>query len=100
MFQYFLFPNEVVDADEVGEDIEDGFGFCGSILIGLSFVLILFTCPFSLVLCIKVKLKFLIRLQDVEFLFIFKIHVSNFQFSLSEVLVVSYLDEFSSRVDG
>ena len=54
-----FFIVKVVDASE-GDDIEDGFGCCGSLLIGCSYLLVLFTLPFSLFACVKVNLHFII----------------------------------------
>ncbi|PSN37367.1 Band 7 protein [Blattella germanica] len=50
MVVYIHFGNCCVTADES----EGDSGICGTILTGLSWVLIIFTLPFSLCVCFKV----------------------------------------------
>jgi hypothetical protein len=48
---FILKDNHPVPADD------DGFGFCGYFLIGISYLLVALTFPFSLCCCIKVEIK-------------------------------------------
>lgn len=46
----------IVQGSDVKSDVEEGFGCCGYILIGLSYVVFFFTLPLSLFISIKVGL--------------------------------------------
>lgn len=46
----------IVEGSDVKNDVEEGFGCCGYILIGLSYVVFIFTLPLSLFVSIKVGL--------------------------------------------
>lgn len=46
----------IVQGSDVKNDVEEGFGCCGYILIGLSYVVFIFTLPLSLFVSIKVGL--------------------------------------------
>ena len=40
-----------------GEDVDTGIGLCGWLLTAISWVIVIFTLPFSLCVCFKVLMK-------------------------------------------
>lgn len=39
---------------DANKDVDEGFGCCGYLLIGISYILVVFTFPFSLCCCVKI----------------------------------------------
>lgn len=56
-----------LDTDDPRQSGNEGIGACGYALVGLSYVLVVLTFPFSLCICIKVCLNEMIISKDISF---------------------------------
>ena len=64
----FFYFQIIVDAND---NVSEGFGCCGYLLIGISYILCVVTFPISLIFCIMVTTYFLFVESKVNFDFFF-----------------------------